>query len=306
MTSDPAVAPGVDPSVPSPARIYDYILGGTFNFAADRAVADRAMAQVPEVRDIIRVHRGFHVRAARFIAEQGLSQFLDIGSGLPTKGNTHDTVRAVARDARVVYVDIDPMVAACAGQLLSDPDITRVLIADARDPDRLLGHPDVRGLLDMSKPVGLLLSGVLHFIADSDDPWALTARYVSELAPGSYVAMTHATHDNMPPQSVQAGRGTYESASEQMHFRSRPEVERFFGGLELVPPHEGAAPALSFIGEWHAQDPALAGSPGSRWAYCGVGRKPDLRRASALSRCAARPRPVPRRLRPSRLPTTAR
>jgi hypothetical protein len=274
MTTDPAVVPGVDPSVPSPARIYDYILGGTYNFPADRAVADRAMAQVPEVRDIILAHRGFHGRAARFLAQRGLRQYLDIGSGLPTKGNTHDTVRAFVPDARVVYVDIDPMIAACADQLLSDPQHTRVIVADARDPDAILGDPQVSELLDFSRPVGLFISGVLHFIADSDDPWHMTARYVDAIAPGSYVALTHATHDNMPPRSVQSGREAYSSASEQMYFRSRPQVERFFDGLDLVPPYEGAGPALAYIGEWQAEDRDLADSDGSRWAYCGVGRKP--------------------------------
>lgn len=271
MTTDPQVPPGVDPSVPSPARIYDYILGGSYNFPADRAAADRAMAQVPEVRDIILAHRGFHGRAARWIAERGVSQFLDIGSGLPSKGNTHDTVRAIVPDARVVYVDIDPMVAACADQLLSDPSRTAVLIADAREPDRLLADPQLRAMLDFSEPMGLLISGVLHFIADSDDPWRMMARYVGALAPGSYVALTQATHDNMPPRSVQAGRETYASASEQMYFRTRPEVERFFDGLALVAPYDGASPGLAYLGEWQAEDHELADSDGSRWAYCGVG-----------------------------------
>lgn len=274
MTSDPEVAPGVDPLVPSPARIYDYILGGTYNFPADRAVADRALARVPEVRDIIMAHRGFHGRAARWMAERGIGQYLDIGSGLPTKGNTHDTVRAIVPDARVVYVDIDPMVAACADELLAGSPDTAVVIADARDPDALLGRPQVRELLDFSQPLGLLVSGVLHFVADSDDPHGLMRQYVSVLAPGSYVALTHATHDNMPPRSVQSGRDTYANASEQIYFRSRPAVEKFFDGLEIVPPYDGAGPALSYIGEWHAEDRDLADSDGSRWAYCAVARRP--------------------------------
>jgi hypothetical protein len=176
-------------------------------------------------------------------------------------------------DARVVYVDIDPMVEAFADQLLSDPSKTTVITADAREPDRLLADPRLRGLLDFTQPVGLLMSGVLHFIADSDDPWGMMAHYVGVLAPGSYVALTHATHDNMPPRSVQAGRETYASASEQMYFRTRQQVERFFDGLELVAPYDGADPALSYIGEWHAEDRDLADSDGSRWAYCGVGHR---------------------------------
>ncbi len=274
MANEPDIAPGVDRSVPSVARIYDYMLGGNYNFPADRAVADRAMAQVPELRDIILANRGFHGRAARWIAERGISQFLDIGSGLPTAGNTHDTVRAVVPDARVAYVDNDPMVAAYGDQLLSSPQHTRVIIADVRDPDRLLGDPQLLGLLDFSRPMGLLITGVLHFVADSSDPWGLMARYVGALAPGSYVAVSHSTYDNVPPRSVQVGQEEYANASEQMHFRSRDEVHRFFTGLEIEPPYEGAGPVLAFMGEWHAEDLAAADSDGSRWGYCAVGRKP--------------------------------
>jgi hypothetical protein len=274
VVEDSFATPGVDRSVPSPARIYDYMLGGTYNFPADRDAADRAMAQVPELRDIVLANRGFHGRAAHWIAQCGVDQFLDIGSGLPTVGNTHDIVRQSIPDARVAYVDIDPMVAACAGELLSSPWNTRVVVADMRDPDALLGHPDLRELLDFGKPIGLLITGVLHFVADGSDPWALMARYIAAIAPRSYVALSHSTHDKVPPRSVQAGREEYANASEQMHFRSRAEVERFFDGLEIVPPYHGAGSVLAYLGEWHAEDPKLADSDGSRWGYCGVGRRP--------------------------------
>jgi hypothetical protein len=274
MTPGPLEEPEIDPSVPSPARIYDYMLGGTYNFPADRAAADKAMAEVPELRDIILANRGFHSRAARWIAENGVSQFLDIGSGLPTVGNTHEIVRAIIPDARVAYVDVDPMVARCATELLSSPWNTRVVVADIRDPDTLLSHPQVRDVLDLAQPVGVLVTGVLHFVADGSDPWGLMARYVSAIAPGSYVALSHSTYDNVPPRSVQAGRDEYARASAQMHFRSKPEVERLFDGLELVPPYPGAGPALAYMGEWQAEDVAGADSDGSRWGYCGVGRKP--------------------------------
>lgn len=274
MSAEPQVPAAVDASVPSPARIYDYMLGGTFNFQSDRDVADRAMAQVPELRDIILANRGFHGRASRWIAERGVSQFIDIGSGLPTVGNTHEVVRAVIPDARVAYVDIDPTVLTCAGELLADPSAARVIMADVRDPDGLLGHPELRDLIDFAEPAGLVITGVLHFVADGSDPWGLVARYVAELAPGSYLALSHATHDNVPPKSVQAGRDEYANATEQMYFRSRAEVAKFFDGLELVPPYEGAEPDLAYIGEWGAVDPELADSDGSRWGYCGVARRP--------------------------------
>jgi hypothetical protein len=274
MAAEPHVPPGVDPSVPSPARIYDYMLGGSYNFQADREVAERAMAAVPELRDIVLANRGFHGRAARWIAEQAVEQFIDIGSGLPTQRNTHETVRRVSPGARVAYVDIDPMVASCADQLLTDPQRTRVIVADARDPDGVLGHPEMRDLIDFAEPAGLLITGVLHFVSDETDPWQIMSRYVSALAPGSYLALSHATYDKAPPRSVQAGREEYANASQQMHFRSKPEVARFFDGLELVAPYRGAAPGLAYLGEWGAEDPLLADSDGSRWGYCGVARRP--------------------------------
>jgi hypothetical protein len=274
MAADPPVPPGVDPSVPSPARIYDYMLGGSYNFRADREVADRAMAAVPELRDIVLANRGFHGRAARWIADQAVNQFIDVGSGLPTVRNTHETVRRINPGARVAYVDIDPMVAAYSGELLTDPDRTRVIVADARDPDGVLGHPDMRDLIDFAEPVGFLITGVLHFVSDESDPWRIMSRYVSALAPGSYLALSHATADKTPPQSVQAGREEYANASQQMHFRSKAEVARFFDGLELVAPYTDAGPGLAYLGEWGAEDRLLADSEGSRWGYCGVARRP--------------------------------
>lgn len=271
---EPHVPPGVDPAVPSPARIYDYLLGGTYNFESDRAVADRAMAQVPELRDIVLANRGFHGRAADWIARRGIRQFLDVGSGLPTVGNTHEIVARVIPDARVVYADIDPMVEACAPILVGDPATTAVIRADLRDPAQLLGNAALRAVIDMAQPAGLLITGVLHFVADTSDPWALVARYAGAMAPGSYLALSHATHDKVPPRSVQAGRDEYAGASENMYFRSRDEIGKFFDGLELVPPYDGAAPALTHLGEWGAEDPGLAASDGSRWGYCGIARRP--------------------------------
>jgi S-adenosyl methyltransferase len=274
MAADPNAPPGVDPSVPSPARIYDYMLGGRYNFRADREVADRAMAAVPELRDIVLANRGFHGRAARWMAGQGVAQFIDIGSGLPTVRNTHETVRRVVPRARVAYVDVDPMVAAYADELLTDPDRTRVIVADARDPDSVVSHPEMRDLIDFDQPFGFLITGVLHFVSGESDPWRIMSRYMSALAPGSYLALSHATDDKAPPRSVQAGREEYASASEQMHFRSKAEVARFFDGLDLVPPYTGARPGLAYLGEWGAEDPLLADSEGSRWGYCGVARRP--------------------------------
>ena len=174
----PPVPPGVDPEVPSPARLYDYYLGGTINYPADQEAAERIRRDLPEISDMAWANRGFHQRAAKWLAaERGISQFIDIGSGLPTQGNTHQVVREAAADARVVYVDNDPMVRAYAGQLLTDSRLTTFVFADLREPDRVLGNRQLQGLIDFTEPVGLLMTAVLHFVADSADPWGLVARY---------------------------------------------------------------------------------------------------------------------------------
>jgi SAM-dependent methyltransferase len=273
--TDPPVPPGVDPAAPASARLYDYYLGGTSNFEADRIAAERLRLILPELSDAAWANRGFHQRAAAWLAaEQGISQFIDIGAGLPTQGSTHSVVRRSEPDARVVYVDHDPMVLAHAQQLLGDTAATTFVLADLRDPGSVLGDPGLLDLIDLSEPAGLLMTAVLQFVADSDDPWALVKHYVTALAPGSYLVLSHATGDKLPPRAIRAMVKTYEKATEKLVLRSRPEVERFFAGLDLVSPYEGAPPGISFTGQWGAEDPASADSDGSRVAYCGVARCP--------------------------------
>jgi S-adenosyl methyltransferase len=267
--------PGVDTSTPSPARLYDYFLGGTTNFPVDRAAGDRLRAALPDLYDAARANRGFHQRSARWMAsEHGISQFIDLGSGLPTQGNTHEAVRQVLPGPRVVYVDNDPMVHAMSGGLIDDAARTRLIIADIRDPDEVLGHPDLRDLIDFSKPVGLLMTAVVHFVADGSDPWGLVKRYTGVLAPGSYLALSHATADKLPPRSVQAMYDTYDHATTQIYLRTRDEVTRFFDGLDFVPPYADAAPGVTYVGVWGADDPEVADTEGSRVLYCGVARRP--------------------------------
>jgi hypothetical protein len=275
MTEDQQVPPGIDPDTPSPARLYDYYLGGRDNFEADRDAAEQIRARMPELADAAWANRGFHQRAALWMAGTvGIRQFLDIGSGLPTQNNTHQAVQRVAPQARVVYVDNDPLVRVHANALLSGAGNTRFITADLRDPDSVLDDPGTRELIDFGQPVGLLMTAVLHFVADGSNPHRLVARYLAELAPGSYLGLTHITADQKPPAAVQAILGIYSRATEQIYLRTRAEVERFFGGLELVPPYEGAAAAVTYVGEWGAEDAALADSDGSRWCYGGVARRP--------------------------------
>jgi hypothetical protein len=265
---------GMDTARPAPARIYDYMLHGEHYYEADRRAAEQLLSVVPEIRDCAWSNRGFHQRAAKWIAEQGVRQFIDIGSGLPTVGNTHEVVRQVIPDARVVYVDNDPMVELHSRSLLDGAKGVRVICADLREPAGILDSPDVGAVINFSEPVGLLMTAVLMFVADSADPWGLVARYVDAAAPGSYLSLSHLTDDRMPPVAVNRFRAVFDRATEQMHFRSKAGVERFFDGLELVAPYEGAEAALCYTGDWGAEDPVLADSDGSRWLYCGVARRP--------------------------------
>jgi hypothetical protein len=269
------VPPGVDPTRPSPARLYDYFLGGTANLPVDREAAEKLKAAVPDIVDATWANRGFHGRAATWIAHQGIRQFIDIGSGLPTQNNTHQAVRNLAPDARVVYVDNDPMVAAHSGPLLAGDGTTTLITADVRDPDALLGHPELRRLIDLGQPAGVLITAVLHFVADDADPWGLVARYMAAVAPGSYLALSHGTYDKIPPDQIRAGSDTYAKATERIYFRTRAEVERFFAGLELVPPYSGAEPEVTYAGLWGAEDVEAADTEGSRGVYCGVALRPD-------------------------------
>src|SRR5579875_180069 len=274
MNDGEPVPPGVDPAVPSPARLYDYYLGGTHNYPADREAAERIRAVGPELTDGAWANRGFHQRAARWIAERGVRQFIDIGSGLPTVGNTHEVVQKIIPDARVVYVDNDPVVLAHAAQLLAGNPTATLIQAVLRHPGSILGNRELRELIDVTEPAGLLMTFVLHFVSDASDPWGLVRRYMDALAPGSYLALSHGTSDKVPPRSLQTLYEVYERASEKVYFRPKADIERFFDGLEIVPPYEGAGPVVTHVGLWGAEDIGLADSDGSRWGFCAVARRP--------------------------------
>ncbi len=274
MSEASDIPAGVDTGRPTPARIYDYMLQGSNYFEADRMAAEQILAVAPEIRDAAWSNRGFHQRASKWIGQQGVRQFVDIGSGLPTVGNTHEVVQKVVPAAHVVYVDNDPMVELHSRALLDSGGTISVICADLREPDAILDHPQLRKLIDLSEPVGLLMTGVMMFVSDTTDPWALVSRYVDALASGSYLSLSHLTDDYKPPLAAEGFRAVFDTATERMYFRSRAKVERFFNGLELVPPYEGAEPGVTFTGLWGAEDVKLADSDGSRWLYCGVARKP--------------------------------
>jgi hypothetical protein len=273
MTDAEQAPPGVDPARPSTARVYDYLLGGEHNFESDRAAAEMLKSRAPELVDSAWANRGFHQRAAKWIALQGVRQFIDIGSGLPTVGNTHEVVRRVAPNARVVYIDNDPMVLAYGQALLGDDRNATVILADIRDPEAVLGHAGLRGLIDFTEPVGLLITAVLHFISDENDPPGLISRYMAALAKGSYLALSHMTADQKPALAVQTLVEVGLRAAGGGYLRSKTEVRELFDGLEIVAPYPGADPDLTWVGLWDCEDPTLADSEGSRWLYCAVAQK---------------------------------
>jgi hypothetical protein len=224
----------VDTSTAHPARVYDYWIGGKDNFQADREAAEAVAAAQPEIRDMARANRAFLGRAVRYLSEQGIRQFLDIGTGLPAAGNTHEIAQALAPETSVVYVDNDPLVTVHGRALLAGNDRTTVFQADLREPDVILGHPDVARLIDFSQPVGILLVAVLHFLSDADRPFELVERFKEVAAPGSHLVVSHVARD-ITHLDMEGMSNAYRSASSGA-IRTRGEVEGFFDGFPLVEP----------------------------------------------------------------------
>jgi hypothetical protein len=266
------MADGDSPERPSYAGVYDYALGGTANTPADRVAVEQARRVMPHIVLGAWANRGFLQRAVKRMAQAwGIRQFLDIGAGMPTQRNTHDVVAEVRSDGRVVYVDNDARVIERANGLLAGLDNVVAIHADIRHPDQILGHPQTRRLIDFDEPVGLLIVAVTHFIPDADDPWGLVARYLDAVAPGSCLALSAVTSDR---QEERWARVLQVNPEYQGYPRSRAQVERFFEGMEIVPPYRGADPVLTYVGLWGAEDPEAADDDGSRLAYAAVARKP--------------------------------
>ena len=275
MSDSEQIPSGVDASRPSPARMYDRFLGGTANFQADRDAVDRIVDLVPEIRDAAWANRGFLQRAVRWMAEHGICQFIDLGAGLPTQRSTHEVAREILPDARVLYTDNDPGVIAHGREILPGVPGTAVIEADFRQPEELLGHPETGRLIDLAEPVGLLIVAVTQFIPDADDPWSLVARYMDALAPGSYLALSAPTADRMVAQKVSRILDVYATSTIPLNTpRAKAQVGRYFTGLEIVPPYDGAGPVLTSAGLWDCEDPETAESDGSRSFYVAVARKP--------------------------------
>jgi hypothetical protein len=254
----------LDTNVAHSARVYDYWLGGKDNFAADREAGDRIIAIRPAIRSDVRENRAFLRRAVRFLtAEAGVRQFLDIGTGLPSAGNTHEIAQEVAPDARVVYTDNDPLVLAHARALLTGkPGSTAYLDADLREPDSILR--DAAKSLDFSKPVAVMLVAVLHHITDETDPASIIATLMAAVPPGSHLVVSHPAADVQEEAVAQVAVQYNQHVATGQTRRTHDQVTRFFDGLELLPPGVVQTP------QWRPDTPP-SGSQVPMWA--GVGRK---------------------------------
>ncbi len=267
MTTQSPPGNGIDTTTPNVARIYDYLLGGKDNFAADREAARQLIEAIPDVAAIARDNRSFLGRVVRYLATSGgIRQFLDLGGGLPTQANVHELAQAVAPGARVVYVDNDPVVASHGRALLASGGQVGMVLGDLRDPAGILRHPDVLALLDLAQPVAVLCTSTLHFIADEAQPHAIIAEYRDRMAPGSYLAISHGTLEEDPSGEGGKAETVYRQASSQLHVRPLPEVRRFFDGFELV------EPGLTWIAEWRPE-PGTAPTGRQHSMRGGVGRK---------------------------------
>ncbi len=281
MIQDPEVPEGIDLERPNAARIYDWFLGGTANWAIDRQFGEKAVRTFPMIKTVARVGRDFLGRGVRYLARNGIDQFLDLGSGVPTVGNVHEVASSVNPNARCLYVDVEPVAVAHSQILLEREGVAgrhAVLHGDLRDPADIWKRALDTGVLDPNRPVGLIMVGVLYFLGP-DEPVAQTIqRYLSLLPSGSYFLSSHLTSDGLAAMADAESRESimeqYNRSSTPIHLRSRAEFTEFFTGLELV------EPGIVWMPEWHPEEieskatRKLANDPSFTGHICGLGRKP--------------------------------
>lgn len=256
--------------IPSAARAYDYFLGGAHNFEADRAFAEQVRAMVPWVPDVAKLNRSFLRRVVGYLLDQGIDQFLDLGSGIPTVGNVHEIAQERAPGARVVYVDYEPVAYKYARTLLAGDPNTAIIQADVRDPSAVLDAPETRELIDFSRPVGLLMVGLLLFIGPQDRPAELVRTYRERLVPGSYLAISHIADEHAPAElreQVATLVAAYAQANEHVYVRERTEIESWFDGMEMV------EPGVVFLSDWRPETPEEAQNVARPLGYGGAARQ---------------------------------
>jgi hypothetical protein len=259
----------VSADTPNAARMYDYYLGGFHNFEADRKMAEQAIALWPDLPLIMRANRAFLRRSVNYLVGQGIDQFLDIGSGIPTVGNVHEAAQQANHAARVAYVDVDPIAITHSRSILQGTPNVVAIQADVRAPDRILADPQVRGLLDFQRPIALLLVAVLHFVTDDAEAAASVRRMREALAPGSFLVICHASYEGMPAKRSEH-EALYARTPTPLKMRSRAEIQQFFGDFEMV------EPGLVFIPLWRPEraDDLFLDEPERCTGFAGLGRKP--------------------------------
>ena len=262
------VPPEVDTEVPSIARMWDYFLGGAHNFAIDRQVAEQAIKFKPDLPELARQVRAFLHRAVGFMSDAGIDQFIDIGSGIPTYGNVHEKAQQLNPEARIVYVDHDPVAVAHGKSILRGNDRVATVLHDLRDPEAIVVEPALRRLIDFDRPVGLLLVAVLHFVFDEYDPKGIVATLRDALAPGSYLAIQHATPDEQPESALQMLEYVNSQSPDPMRWRTKAEITDFFEGFTIV------EPGVVFLSQWRP-DPhdEVEKNPERFASYTAIGRK---------------------------------
>lgn len=252
----------IDLNRPNAARVYDYLLGGANNFGVDREFARQLLLTVPDARVQVRQNRGFLRRVVTFLVDAGIRQFIDLGSGIPTVGNTHDVAQRLAPEARVLYVDDEPVAVAHSELILQDNPNAGILRADVLDPESVLAHRTTRELIDFDAPVAVLMFAIAHYLPDAADPWRMVTRYRDASAPDSYLALSHATAEQRP--AMNTAILAYQHTDSPATVRPLEKVREFFAGYELVEP--GLVPAA----HWR---PEVEGGPETAVYFGGVGRK---------------------------------
>jgi hypothetical protein len=259
--------PGIDLTIPSPARMYDYYLGGKDNFPVDRAAAKKALSVVPQGRSVAWANRRFLVRAVKYLARNGIRQFIDLGTGIPTKPNVHQVARDIEKSARVVYVDNDPVVTVHNRALLeNNKDGIVALHGDVRYPMDIVTSRALRNVIDFGQPIAVVFAAVLHFLTNGEDPYNSVCVFRDHMPAGSYVVVSHITSDGTDPSVMATIRDAYASTSAPAVFRSRDEIRQFFAGLDLV------TPGLVEVRDWRSKKRASAEPPALRFLG-GVGKK---------------------------------
>lgn len=286
-SSDGKGREGEDPfrlQTPAVPRIYDYFLGGKDNYAHDREVMEEVRRHVPDAPHMALENRAFLRRAVRFLAGSGIRQFIDIGSGMPVEGgghqNLHEIAQHVAPDSRVAYVDIDPVVLSHGRALLSRSPLVAVVQGDARHPEDILADPELRDVIDLDRPVAVIMLAMLHFIDDEADPPGIVARLRAAMAPGSHLVISHSTSEFDTDGRVQKAADVYKKAHSPLTLRSYAEIGRLFDGFDLLDP------GLTTVSLWRpdlapvpsrSTAPDTTARPGAerQWLCAGVGRKTD-------------------------------